>query len=264
MDTKAKIIILILVALLGTCLFIFIQTYNSKQALEKEIVSLRNDNATLAMQAEQSLNEAKQLQNKLTAINAKLDRIIKEKNELQQKFELLQKERDDLDSKLQESVNEMNSRKILVHKTIVKQQEKIASLQNKVSELQVLLNSKSLEIDNLKKELGASAKTLTPTIEPEKGTIELPPIVVRPVETTQPQQEVTSVSTAKVLAVNRENNFVIIDLGEESGIKAGDSFQVYRDGSQIATIKVIQLRKSISACDITNETTAIKVGDTVK
>jgi len=263
MDTKAKIIILILVALLGTCLFIFIQTYNSKQALEKEIVSLRNDNATLARQAEQSLNEAKQLQNKLTAINAELDRITKEKNELQQKFELLQKERDDLASKLQESVNEMNSRKILLDKTIVKQQEEIASLQNKVSELQVLLNSKSLEIDNLKKEL-VSTKTLTAVVEPKKGAIELPPIVVRPVETLQPQQKVTPTSTAKVLAVNRENNFVIIDLGEESGIKAGDSFQVYRDGSQIATIKVIQLRKSISACDITDETTAIKVGDTVK
>jgi hypothetical protein len=56
-----------------------------------------------------------------------------------------------------------------------------------------------------------------------------------------------------------------VDLGEESGIRAGDSFRVYRDNNQeIATVEVIQVRQNISACDIKKETVSIKIGDTIR
>jgi hypothetical protein len=66
------------------------------------------------------------------------------------------------------------------------------------------------------------------------------------------------------MAVNRDNNFVIIDLGEETGINVGNSFQVYRDGKSIANIEAIQVRSDMAACDIKKETRPIKVGDIVK
>ena len=68
----------------------------------------------------------------------------------------------------------------------------------------------------------------------------------------------------KVLAVNREHNFVVIDLGEEQGIKPGQLFDVIREGKSIATVEVIQTRKSVSACDIKEQDTNVWVGDTVK
>ena len=77
-------------------------------------------------------------------------------------------------------------------------------------------------------------------------------------------QENATRPTGKILAINKDANFVIIDLGEDRGINVGDTFQVYREGESIATIGVIQARKSIAACEIKKETTAIKVGDTIR
>ncbi len=98
--------------------------------------------------------------------------------------------------------------------------------------------------------------------EEEKESVELPTIVVRP----QPEssaQESKEVS-GNILAINKDNSFVIIDLGLDTGIKVGDTFQVQRDNKFIATIEVIQARKNISACDIKKETEPIKVGDSVR
>jgi len=68
----------------------------------------------------------------------------------------------------------------------------------------------------------------------------------------------------KVLAVMRDNNFVVIDLGEESGVRVGDVFGVYRKGAKIAAIETIRTAKNVSACDIKEENKSILVGDTVK
>jgi hypothetical protein len=70
----------------------------------------------------------------------------------------------------------------------------------------------------------------------------------------------------KVLTINRENNFIVIDLGSDNGVKVGNIFSIYRDigGKSIADVEIIQLRKNISACDIKKESVSIHVGDVVK
>jgi len=109
-----------------------------------------------------------------------------------------------------------------------------------------------------------------------KESIELPPIVVRPqgeisgVGSPQPEAPLVEERGAQVhaggsvLGVNKENNFVVINLGRNAGIKAGDIFQVYKESKAIATIEVIQVRESLSACNIKEEIAAIEVGDTVR
>jgi len=78
-----------------------------------------------------------------------------------------------------------------------------------------------------------------------------------------PRIEVAAID-GKVLAVMRDNNFVVIDLGEESGVRVGDVFGVYRKGNKIAAIEAIRTAKNVSACDIKEENKSILVGDTVK
>ena len=56
---------------------------------------------------------------------------------------------------------------------------------------------------------------------------------------------------------------MVIDLGQDSGIKLGDTFKVYREDKTVATLEVIQARQSISACDIKEEIRPIEVGDIV-
>ena len=54
----------------------------------------------------------------------------------------------------------------------------------------------------------------------------------------------------RIVTVNREHNFVVIDLGSNDDIGRGTRFDVYRGDIAIGSIDVIQTRKGISACDI--------------
>lgn len=116
---------------------------------------------------------------------------------------------------------------------------------------------------------GSSAPE-APTRRPETESVELPPIVVRPqtpapLDTSVRQEKSAPVKlTGTILEVNKEQKFVVIDLGEDVGIKVGDTLKVYKQGKVIGTIEVIQVRQSISACDIKEEIKAIEAGDIVK
>jgi len=98
-------------------------------------------------------------------------------------------------------------------------------------------------------------------VVPGSRTVELSPIVV-----VGKQDETAQGLTGRVLSVNKENEFIVIDLGENSGAKVNDKFNVYRDNKYIATIEVIQMRQDISASDIRETAVGqeIKIGDIVK
>jgi hypothetical protein len=107
--------------------------------------------------------------------------------------------------------------------------------------------------------------------QPKKESIELPPIVVRPQteKISAPQEQIQEPipeipSAGKILAVNRDDNFAIINMGEDLGIRVGDTFQVYRKGKPIAIIEVIKTRRSIAACEIKTEITPIQLEDTIR
>ncbi len=68
----------------------------------------------------------------------------------------------------------------------------------------------------------------------------------------------------KVVSVNKDNNFVVVDIGESQNIQVGETLNVYRDSKYIARLAVIQVRKDISAADIKDQWTDIKVGDIIR
>jgi uncharacterized protein with GYD domain len=68
---------------------------------------------------------------------------------------------------------------------------------------------------------------------------------------------------ATVLAINKENNFVVIGAGEDQGVKSGDLFQVARDGKVMATLEAIQVRRNIAACDIKEQRGQLMIGDCI-
>ena len=68
----------------------------------------------------------------------------------------------------------------------------------------------------------------------------------------------------KVISVNEANNFVIVDLGEQAGVRLGDNLSVYRDSKYIARLEVIQIRKDISAADLKDQWSKVRIGDIVR
>jgi hypothetical protein len=66
------------------------------------------------------------------------------------------------------------------------------------------------------------------------------------------------------VSINKENNFVIIDLGQNSGVNIGDRLSVYRGDTYVGELEIIQVRTDISAADIKKQSMPIQAGDSVR
>jgi len=385
MEQKAKLIIVGLIGVTVTCLFLFVQSFGVKQQLTRERDELKAENTSLTAKMDKLTSGLRGYESRISSLGAELNRISQEKAELEKKYELtnrareelveklksqrqdvqrapveqvqqiitsqsndaywaeilkaktdlevqlsnvrselralqinneelqrdkstfdleltnLKRERDDLsrqldynkkllDSMASDLVREkndktqiqdnyklirnenalltrqlvsLNERKANLERDLQSIKEDKGSLERRISEMESMLTNKLTQIDGLKDRM-ESVKSGIPVSE-EKESVELPAIVVKPKSASPGEKGKTgTVPMGRVMAVNKENNFVIIDLGEESGIKIGDALRVYRSDKPIANIEAIQVRRDISACDIKNQGSAIKIGDTVR
>ena len=107
--------------------------------------------------------------------------------------------------------------------------------------------SKELQdkITNLPQEIGneppqAQAEPKDPAVEQAKSEIQLDKIVVSPTKSPE----------GRILAVDNETEFVIFNLGEKDGIKAGDFMSVFRGKDYLGDVKVTRVQPEMSAADI--------------
>ena len=244
------------------------QLQREKTNLALEVTNLNREKADLKRQIDYN-------QRIMDSIASELVREKNDKFQVQDNAKNVKEE----NATLLRQLKALNNRKVTLEKRLVDLQNKNLGLSNRMTELESILKDRMLEFGNLKYEtdlkvskaigeeppkesLEAPPAPAQETIS-ESGTVELPPIVVRPQITPLMINE-AGIGMGKVLAINRDNNFVIMDLGEEQGIKVGNTFVVYRGEQPIADIEVVQVRQNISACDIKRETSPIKVGDTIR
>ncbi|MFH1691546.1 MAG: hypothetical protein ABIC68_03110 [Candidatus Omnitrophota bacterium] len=200
--------------------------YNEKlaEALSEDLVREKRDKKAVVLQLENLRQENFQLKNRLVAVGDKKTSLESKVVDLQQEREILAKRLSELDSILQDRVDQIIQ---------VKDDLKAARVQANTADLR------------------------------DSRVVQLQPIVVKA------QQDVQSGKAlpmaGQVLAVNDENNFVIIDLGQDDGIKVGQTFSIFRNSQKIASVEVIQARKEISAADIKQISSGsqIKIGDVV-
>jgi hypothetical protein len=55
---------------------------------------------------------------------------------------------------------------------------------------------------------------------------------------------------ARILSLNRQHNFVVIDAGAEEGIGEGMHLNLLKDGRSVAVLQVLRTKERVSACDI--------------
>ena len=256
----------------------------AKTDLELQLANLRNESKTL-----QITNE--QLQREKSDSELELNNLKREKDDLKRMLDYNQKLMDSISQELVREKNDkiqiqdgfkslksentillrqlksLNNRKITLEKKLQELQEQNSALERRFTEMETMLTDKITQVGDLKDNLEGiqrgSAK-IEEAIAPKRESVDLPPIIVRPTPEQEISQEASEAFPGSILAVDRDNNFVIIDLGEGEGARLGDTFRVYRDGKAIATLEVIQTRKDISACDIKKEYTPIKIGDKIR
>lgn len=182
--------------------------------------------------------------------------LLKEKDRAEQRrkeAENIKIERDLLKNRLAE----LEDASYKVAKLLAEKEE----VQSKLSRFKRELEYRDREIDKLKialTEQAGGGKELRAEAYHAPSEVDLPPIVlqregreasaVRPgsLERISGQAEFKG----RIVTVNREHNFVVIDLGKQDGVDAGGNFDVYRGSLRIGSLAVIQTRDRISAADI--------------
>lgn len=240
------------------------QVYRDKNTLELEIKNNQREKEELVRKLEYN-------QKIMDSIAQELVREKNDKFELQRNLKTVKSE----NSLLRRQLQTLNNRKMDLERKFSSLQQQDTQLKEKLGGMDMLLKEKILEMDSFKKQFeGVAAAGEVPKVTVEndsKDYVELAPIVVRPQQESTATQTTTATATTtavmasgSVLALNKENNFVIVDIGENAGLRVSDGLRVYRGERAIADLEVIQLRKEIAACDIKKELEPIAVGDAVR
>jgi len=175
----------------------------------------------------------------------------------------------DENTRLSDEIKQLTSTKIALEKSIVRLQEDKNGIAKKLAETEHVIQSRIDEIWQIKDSLDTTMKT------PPEGAshhVELTPIVVSSQEAgSAGEEDAVRLEVAEmpgfsgnIVSINDDNNFVIIDSGEDKGIRLGDSLSVYRGTEYVAGLEVIQVRKDIAAADIKSRMAKIQMDDDVR
>jgi predicted RNase H-like nuclease (RuvC/YqgF family) len=177
---------------------------------------------------------------------------------------------------LRQQIQSLGERKLSLEKKLSDMQSKNAALESSLASMELYVKQQMFQMDDIKTQMedarGSVKASGARTTQPDKRTdatgrkeaIQLPPIVVRPSQQPATSSKANFGDQARIISIDQDNNFVVVNVGQESNIKIGDTLQVLRDGQAIGTVQVIQTRERIAACDIKDEKTPLRVGDLIR
>jgi chromosome segregation ATPase len=247
-----------------------VKVENLQQELGKnatELIDLKQSSENLKIQLD-ALNHDKDelgrdIKYKADMINnlsLELARARNDKKFIADNFEKLNQENKDLRGELKKLVTSKGS----LEKSIVKITEDRNQMQKQLEGTEGVIQSKIDEIWEIKNSIDETFQSARQA-SASSNEVELPPIVVNSNGAVNNNPGTINPGiNGKVVSINPENNFVIVDLGEKSGVNVGDSLSVYRDSKYIGKLEVIQVRKDISAADIKDQWAKIQVGDVIR
>ena len=241
-----------------------------KQELSKssvEVVELKQKNSDLQIELDSFKNKQDQISREIKykedLINNLSLELARSKNDKKFVADRVEKV-DQENTELREQLKKLFLTKSSLEKSIVRISDEKDKLEKQVGQSESLIQSKIDEIWEIKDSIDKTFKNSK--VPQGNGAVELPPIVVSAQGNAANFNEGASAPglNAKVVSINQDNNFVIIDAGDNAGVKLGDALSVYRDSKYIARLEVIQTRKDIAAADIKEQWTKVKAGDLVR
>ena len=245
------VIAILLVALTTIAVFFFLKEVELRQVAEELSSKIQAEN--------------KELKKQVFVLEEKNKELTEEKEDMAEDLELeqgLREELKKLNTELQESVAaEKKAREETATKLtteIAEAEKKIASLQERLdltTEKNKTLEEAQAKLEEEKQKLTEQLESLMGGIdqdvvpegepaaavgEPEGMNVDLQKIVVKP----------SSDSAGKVIVVDTETNFVIVNLGQKDGITKDTILSLYRGDDYLGDVKVTRALPEMSAADL--------------
>lgn len=126
-------------------------------------------------------------------------------------------------------------------------------LSQKLEKLYKTTNEKIAEINLAKITLEETIAQARKAIDNEWNLVDLGSISVNPnspQKPGKPESRKFSKKEGKVLALNQDHGFVIVDLGKVDGIKNDTTLSLNQNGQTIGKLKILEIRDVMTACNI--------------
>ncbi len=270
MDRRAGSLIVLLIALIliflsaaATGFYLYQKEHSKNIELEEKLEEIN---------IKQKITEAKYLESQKvsSSLEVKLQQAVAEIGELNDEINKEKVSKEEALANLEQIKQEIEEQKALK-----------LDLEDKLNQAQAEVKSmrgKLVSLDSDKKELELKIKDL----EEKSQGVELGKIVVspeaastdnvkekkKPAAVKKEKKEIIPAekgAEGKVLVVNKEYNFVVINLGKKDGVELEQVFSIYRGNNYLGDIKVEKLHDSMAAAGFILEDTKDKVkeGDKV-
>lgn len=233
------LLIIVSFSLAGGAFYLMQQEKTKAETLEKDMDALASKQRTAQAELESAKKTISDLESKLKAYELQIESLNEDLNteraakeeslgkisQLKTALELQEKQRTDLEAKIAQA------------------QEEAKKLKNDLKDLQ----SKK---DQLEEKIRGMEANTSSADNVELGKIVIGPETGETAE--QPDQEPLMQPRGKslegkVLTLNKEYDFVVINLGSKDGVKVNTVFSVYHDDTYIGDVKIDKLHDSMSA-----------------
>jgi len=249
---KMKILIVLLILfLLGT-----ITGFWQVQRLKEENISLKERNEEL--EARKKIVETK--------LREKEDEIARLLSQIEEKIQQIASIEDQIknDKAIKEEIILQLKNK---EEELTKEKERVLELEDKLNKADIEfknLLARAKDLESKKEDLEKKLKDL----EAKPETVELGKIEVKGEEDiieVKGEEDIQVMSPpkrleGKILVVNKDYNFAVINLGESDGLNLSDILSVYHQNEHLGNVKVEELRDKMSVVTFLDE----GMKDTVK
>ena len=195
---------------------------DKKADLEKKFQGIKKIVSSLSASLEQGKKE------KIVYIE-QIEEVTKDKDALRLKLEQARDRKRDIDKKIQE-----------LQANVEKEKAEKAKFNQKLGYTNRVLEDEMLEVTKLKQNLETALKNIKKlSYNGGSEAVKLPRIEIK-----------DDSLKGRVVSVNKEQNFVIIDIGRRDGVQVGMEFSIYRENDLIAKLEAIDVREVTSAAKI--------------
>ena len=267
MDSRAKVIVLIIAIFISLSVafgafYLFQREHARNVVLEttlKELTEKQRASDAKLMDAQKSLSA---LEAKLKDTNDQIDIL---NNQLQQE-KVAKEEAQNKMEQMRSDLDQQKTARVDLENRLIKAQDELKTIQAKVGAMESTKAALELKVKDLEAksnvELGkivVSPEVTTVKALDDKSKAAGKPVVVK-------KEEVKAAALeGKVLVLNKEYNFLVMNLGNKDGVAIGDTFAVYRGDKYIGDVKVEKVQDAMAAAGFASDDVKNKVkeGDKV-
>jgi len=250
MPEKAKSAVILLVVLLVVSLagaggagYLLQQEKNRTTALQEELDEVKTKQRITEGKLQEAQTLIGGLEQKLGEAKTQLDNIMKD---LEQEKSARQEALSRIEQLTQDFEKQKTMRSELEVK-LVDAQKKSDAFEKQLKSLEYSKSELELRIKELEDNSASDVELGKIEVKTDTKKGKQAETAVAPAKKKQPRKAALQEQEGKVLVINKEYNFAVINLGSKDGVRIGDVFSAYRDSRYIGDLKVEKVHDSMAA-----------------